>query len=104
MADQPNGGIIPGLTKQGESVLRLVVREEVAAGIKAASCETCIRDCPRVDNLESTVYGTEGSRDGGLKGRMTTVEEQIGNLVWWHRATLVAALGAVGAVVVSLVK
>ena len=102
--EQQHGGTIPGLTQQGESVLRLVVREEVAAGIKEASRETCIRDCPRVENLEASVYGAEGSKDGGLKGRVTTLEEQTANLVWWNRATIVAALGAVGAVIVSLAK
>lgn len=103
MTDDPTGGVIPGLTKQGESVLRLVVREEVAAGIKEAAREPCIRDCPRVDALQETVFG-DGSKEGGLKGRTTRLEEQTGNLVWWNRATIGAALGAVGAVIVSLIR
>ena len=104
MATDTDGGTIPGLTKQGESVLRLVVREEVQAGIALALANpACPRPCERVADLETATYGN-GGESGGLKGRVTTLEEQVGSLVWWNRATIAASLSAVGALIANLVK
>ena len=40
----------------------------------------------------------------GLRTRVATLEEQVGNLVWWMRATVVSAIGAVASVIVSLIR
>ncbi len=104
MAPDTDGGTIPGLTPQGERVLRMVVREEVTAGIKDALANpACPRPCERVADLETATYGNGDGR-GGIKGRVTTLEEQVGSLVWWNRATIAASLSAVGALIVNLVK
>jgi hypothetical protein len=52
-------------------------------------------------DVRATVYG---NGTPGLKVRVTRLEERVGNLIWWNRATIVAALGAIGAIIVSLVK
>ncbi len=97
MADE---GIIPGLTAQAEHILRLVVREEVQKGLRDVLEDEDRPPCVRVSALEKTVYGNGSS---GIKGRVGTLEEQVATLVWWNRATIAAALTAVGAVVVSLI-
>lgn len=95
-------GVINGLTAVGVEQLRMVVREEVAAGIKAAlSDPVCPRPCERVRNLEETTYG-DGDRAGGLKGRVTTLEEQVGNLVWLTRTALGAAIVAAVATIIQI--
>ena len=51
--------------------------------------------------VRATVYGNGAD---GLKTRVTPLEEQIEHLVWRNRATIVAVLGAIGALIVSLGK
>lgn len=103
MTPDTGGGTIPGLTEQGERVLRLVVREEVQNGIALAlSGPACPRPCERVADLEAATYGNDDR--GGLKSRVTTLEEQVGSIVWWMRVTIAASLSAVGAVIVNIVK
>ena len=99
---QQHEGAIPGLSAQAEQVLRLIVREEVQNGIHLALAEpSCPRPCEKVSDLEDAVYG---NGTDGVKNRVTSIEEKVENLVWWNRATIVSSLGAVGAVLVSLVR
>ena len=98
---QQGEGTIPGLSAQAEQVLRMLVREEVQNGIRLASADpNCPRPCEKVADLETAVYGNGRN---GVGGRVTSLEEQVENLVWWNRATIVASLGAVGAVLISLI-
>lgn len=76
MSTDTDGGTIPGLTRQGEAVLRLIVREEVA----------------------------KGNGQSEIKRDIAVLKERVGGLVWWNRATIVASMTTVGALIISLVR
>jgi hypothetical protein len=98
MSDAPT---IPGVSAQTEAVLRMVVREEVAAGIKAGLADPiCPRPCDRVEGVETVVYGNGAP---GLKGRVGTLEEQVGNLVWLSRTAIGTAVASGVAAVLSVI-
>ena len=61
--------------------------------------EMCIRD----REMAGVRQAIEDPR-AGLRTRVATLEEQVGNLVWWMRATVVSAIGAVASVIVSLIR
>ena len=101
MAPDNGGGTIPGLTRQGEMVLRLVVREEVQKGVKLALADPiCPRPCERVKNLEEATYG-----DGrpGVLSRVVTIEEQVSSLVWQTRLIAAATVTAIVGLLIALV-
>ncbi len=102
MSGEPRASAtIPGLTEQGEAVLRLIVREEVAAGIRQALADPiCPRPCERTERLERIVSGNGAS---GLSGRVVTLEEQVASLVWQTRLVAAASVSAVIGLIVSLV-
>lgn len=98
-ASDQQESIIPGMTKQAEAVLRMVVREEMQAVIvQAFDDPSCPRPCNHVSELKKTVYGNGMS---GLKTAVTTHAQQIENLVWWNRATIAASIAAVCTVLVQ---
>ena len=93
--------VIPGLTEQAERALRMVVREEMRAAVKEFFADENRAPCRRVKQLESVTFG---NGTGGLKGRVTTLEEQVGNLVWLARSALGAAIVAAIATIVQAVR
>ena len=93
-------GVIPGLSEQAEHVLRMVVREEVAAGIKDAfENPICPRPCERVAELEAAEYGNGAP---GTKTRVTTLEEQVAALVWQTRLIAGGTVTAIAGLIVSI--
>lgn len=100
MSEASDASVISGLSAIAEKQLRMVVREEVQAGIAAALDDpTCPRPCDRVAGLEAVTYGN-GS--GGLKHRVTVLETQMEDVIWAKRASIGAAIAAIGSLVVSL--
>lgn len=93
--------VIPGLTDQAERVLRLVVREEMQAVVDDIFENEHRAPCKRVKNLENVTYGNGTI---GLKVRVTSLEEQVGNLVWLARSALGAAIVAAIATIVQAVR
>lgn len=94
MADD---AVIPGMTKQAENVLRLVLREEIAAGIKDAfSDAACPRSCERVEALSIAVFGRTEKNIVGMDDRLRAMERALGNAA---RAFWIA----VSALIVSLI-
>lgn len=62
------------------------------------------RHCPLAcEEMLGVKQALEDPR-AGLRTRVATLEEQVGNLVWWMRATVVSAIGAVASVIVSLIR
>lgn len=59
----------------------------------------CPRDCERVKDLEAATYGNGNS---GLKHRVTVLETQMEDVIWAKRASIGAAIAAIGSLVVSL--
>jgi hypothetical protein len=51
--------------------------------------------------VRATVYGNGAD---GLKTRVTRLEEQLEDVVWMKRASLIAVFGAIGSLIVSLWK
>lgn len=106
MTPDQQASVIPGMTKQAEEVLRMIIREEMhelegrIRSIIEDSFDdpSCPRPCSHVAELKKTVYGNGAS---GLKTAVTTHAQQIENLVWWNRATIAASLAAVGTVLVQ---
>lgn len=93
--------VIPGLTDQAERVLRLVVREEMQSVLEDLFENEHRAPCKRVKSLETVTYGNGKS---GIKGRVTTLEEQVGNLVWLSRSALAAAIAATVATIIQAVR
>lgn len=92
---------IPGFTPEQSWVIRTVVREtarEVVAELSAG--KSCPFYCKDMEELRTTVYG---NGNPGLKSSVVTLKEQVSTLIWWNRATVVAALGAIGSVIMSLI-
>lgn len=76
MADD---AVIPGMTQQTEKILRMVVREEISKGIKAAFSDPgCPRPCERVDSLSTTVFGRTEKNIVGMDDRLRAVERSLG--------------------------
>ena len=59
----------------------------------------CGFDCEDMAGVRATVYGNGAD---GLKTRVTRLEEQLEDVVWMKRASLVAVFGAVGSLIVSI--
>lgn len=88
---------IPGFTEEQAYVLDTIAEKaarRVVAEMKGGGCPF---GCSDMDEVKDTLYGKDG-----IKGRVITLEEQASNLVWWNRAVIVAAVGAIGAVIVQL--
>lgn len=117
MSDDPTSeaGTIPGLTKQGERVLRLVVREEMRGAIdELFKDERCPRPCRSMLDLQRVVFGRAElgvvGMDERINGHDATLES-IGHTLeaiaddrrWMRRAVIGAILSAVGALAVALI-
>jgi len=87
---------VPGFDADQSWVIRSVAREAAREAITELAGRACPFDCEDVRDLKKTVYG---NGDRGLKMRMTTLEGQVADLLWWNRA----ALGAAVASFISLV-
>ena len=91
-----SGSSIPGFDAGQSFVIRTVAREAAREAVAELAGQHCPFDCQDVKDLKKTVYG---NGDRGLKMRMTTLEGQVADLLWWNRA----ALGAAVASFVSLI-
>lgn len=84
--------------------------ETTATAAAEAAAEAAVqklvdaRHCPLAcEEMVGVRQAIEDPR-AGLRTRVATLEEQVGNLVWWMRATVVSAIGAVASVIVSLIR
>jgi hypothetical protein len=87
----PEESIIPGLSPQGEAVLRMVVREEVLAALHQSRLSGC-EVCPRMDLLEHIVLGRLEHGELGLLGRIAALESTVTTLrrIFWISLTALA--------------
>jgi hypothetical protein len=92
---------IPGFTDEQAWALRTVARQAAEETVAKLAERPCGFDCGDMADVKATVYGNGSS---GLKTRVTRLEEQLEDVLWLKRASLVAAFGAVGSLVVSLWK
>lgn len=90
---------IPGFTAEQSWVIRTVARESARQAIVELSGQPCPFSCADMDDLKSTTYG---NGTAGLKTRVTVLETETADLIWYKRATIVAALGVVGNVAVTI--
>jgi len=93
---------IPGFTPEQSWVIRTVAREAAREVIaELSNGKSCPFDCKDVAGLKAAVHG--GGNNPGLGSEVTTLKEQVDNLVWWNRAAVAAAFVAIGSLVVSLI-
>lgn len=71
-----------------------------AAVKRLADARRCPLACEEMAGVKEAIEDPRA----GLRTRVATMEEQVGNLVWWMRATVVSAIGAVASVIVSLIR
>jgi len=92
-------GPIPGFTAEQSWVIRTVASESARLAIAELEGKPCPFACKDVTELKATTYG-----DGtpGLKSRLITLEVQTADLIWYKRATIVAALGLAANIAVTV--
>jgi len=92
---------IPGFTDEQAWALRTVARQAAEETVAKLADRPCGFDCADMAGVRATVYGNGAD---GLKTRVTRLEEQLEDVVWMKRASLVAVFGAIGSLIVSLWK
>ena len=92
---------IPGFTDEQAWALRTVARQAAEETVAKLADRPCGFDCADMAAVKATVYGNGAD---GLKTRVTRLEEQLEDVVWMKRASLVAVFGAIGSLIVSLWK
>ena len=90
---------IPGFSAEQSWVIRTVARESARQAIVELSGKPCPFSCTDMDDLKSTTYG---NGTAGLKSRVGVLETQTEDLIWYKRATIVAALGLMANVAVTI--
>jgi hypothetical protein len=92
-------GPIPGFTAPQSWVIRTVASESARLAIDELAGKPCPFACADVAELKAVTYG-----DGtpGLKSRVVTLEVQTADLIWYKRATIVAALGLAADIAVTV--
>lgn len=90
---------IPGFTDEQAWALRTVAKEAARETVAELSSKPCGFDCEDMRDVRTTLYGRDG-----IKSRVVVLEGETSDLVWYKRASILTALGAIGAVVVSLWK
>lgn len=115
MPTTDDAGTIPGLTKQGERVLRLVVREEMRAVVDDLfTDERCPRPCRAMLDLQRAVFGRAelgvvgmDERLNGHDATLKTISDGLETIAddrrWMRRAVIGAVLSAAGALAVALI-
>lgn len=91
---EDRGSLFAGLSRRDERVLRLVVRDEVRGALKEVVDGDCIRACPRVESIETVVFGRSETGVVGLDERVRTIESYVADqkrLLWLVRGALVTA-------------
>ena len=96
-----SGESIPGFTDEQAWALRTVARQAAEETVAKLASKPCGFDCADMTGVRATLYGNGSD---GLKTRVTRLEEQLEDVVWLKRASLVAAFGALGSLIVSLWK
>lgn len=106
MSDQPD--ILEGanpfesMSPRDLTVLRLIIRQEVAAGVNAA-LETTRGDLEnRLDALEATTCGLPGSETNSLINRVQVLETKATLAQWLSGIALGAAASAIIGLLVSI--
>ena len=92
---------IPGFTDEQAWALRTVARQAAEETVAKLADRPCGFDCADMAGVKATVYGNGAD---GLKTRVTRLEEQLEDVVWMKRASLIAVFGAIGSLIVSLAK
>jgi len=93
---------IPGFTAEQAWVINTIAEKAATKAADKAVAALTTRPCPfaceDMTDVKETLYGADG-----IKSRVTTLEEQVANLVWLSRSALGAAIVAAVAAIASLV-
>jgi len=91
-----------GLSPEARYYIDKAAEAAATKAVEKPAAGDCPFDCGELRGVKATLYGMNGK--SGLTRDVTRIEEQVSGLVWWNRATIVAALSAVAAVIASLLS
>lgn len=91
-----------GLTPEARYYIDTAAEKAATAAVGKFVGHPCPFECKDVGELKDTLYGREGSKDGGVKGRTITLEEQVSTLVWQTRLVAAATVTSIVGLIVSL--
>ena len=91
-----------GLTPEARYYIDTAAEKAATAAVRKFIGQPCPFECKDVGELKDALYGPEGSRDGGVKGRTITLEEQVSTLVWQTRLVAAATISSMIGLVISI--
>lgn len=89
-----------GLSPEARYYIDQAAESAATKAVEKLTSGDCPFHCEDISGVKATLYGANGR--SGITRDVARIEEQVGGLVWWNRATIVAALSAVAAVIASL--
>ena len=90
----------PSLNDTEYELFLATIREQVAAGVRAALAEDCVRRCSRVEEIEATVFGRPDVV--GLDDRLRAAEstlETLRRITWLSVGAMLTSLMALAVAV-----
>jgi hypothetical protein len=97
-----SGTTIPGFTPEQSWVIRQVAREAAREAVNEFSKRECTLSCPRMDNVEATVFGSSERSLVGLDDRVRQLERfeaRVARLTWLVVGQIVVLLGVIVTVI-----
>lgn len=91
-----------GLSPEARYYIEQAAEAAASRAVEKMTAGDCPFHCDDITGVKATLYGANGK--SGLTCDVAHLEEQVSGLVWWNRATIVAALSAVAAVIASLLS
>lgn len=91
-----------GLTPEARYFIEQAAEAAASKAVEKLTSGDCPFHCDQLAGVKATLYGANGK--SGLTKDVTLLEAKVGSLLWWNRATVGAALGLIGTLVINYMR
>ena len=91
-----------GLSPEARYYIEQAAEAAASRAVEKLASGDCPFRCDQRAGVKATLYGSDGK--SGITKDVALLEARVGSLLWWNRATVGAALGLIGTLIVNYVR
>mgnify|MGYP001418055639 FL=1 len=91
-----------GLSPEARYYIEQAAEAAATKAVEKLTSGDCPFRCEDIAGVKATLYGSDGK--SGITKDVALLEARVGSLLWWNRATVGAALGLIGTLIVNYVR